>query len=380
MKIVTLGRNALSVCWRPSSGGIGSVPHRKATVHFKRYCLVSGITLALAGCTGSGVPSTPPAQNAQVATVTNNVGHPSPTASAWPNLYVLNPAYPGHISVYSPGHKNPTRTISQVARRALADMAFDPTGNLYVGVDGGSRVKVFPPGSSTSVRTITNGIKGPTALTLDNVGRLYVANELYGSITVYASGKSKLLRTIKNGSDEISQLLTDKKNNLYAAEYNEADGSAVIVYSSGGKKALYELGQENSRVGQLPMVLDGESNLYVGSPTNTITIYKAFTPTVLRTITQGATSPTALAMNAVGDLYCVCGGAVAVYPSGHSSPSYTITDGIDQPIAIAIGRSGKLYVANLGSESVTVYAPGSSEPSETITIGVSGPTSLAFGP
>ncbi|MFY9630133.1 MAG: NHL repeat-containing protein [Candidatus Cybelea sp.] len=71
--------------------------------------------------------------------------------------------------------------------------------------------------------------------------------------------------------------------------------------------------------------------------------------------------------------------SVQVFPVGSQKRSRTITDGVSTPDALAFDGSGNLYVANYGNATVTVYAPGSTTVSETISTGISTPVALAVG-
>ena len=59
-----------------------------------------------------------------------------------------------------------------------------------------ANIAIYPPGSGTASRTITDGIYDPESLAFDSSGNLYVGNGLYAdSVTVY-SPSGTLLRTI----------------------------------------------------------------------------------------------------------------------------------------------------------------------------------------
>lgn len=132
------------------------------------------------------------------------------------DLYVVNfgneSLDPGSVAVYAPGSSSPMRTITDGVVKPSA-LAFDGAGNLYVlnyciyqpssGCAQAPAVTVYAPGGVTPIRTITTGIGGAGALTLDQSADLYVANSGSttppsdpGSVTVYAPGGSSPMRTV----------------------------------------------------------------------------------------------------------------------------------------------------------------------------------------
>jgi hypothetical protein len=66
--------------------------------------------------------------------------------------------------------------------------------------------------------------------------------------------------------------------------------------------------------------------------------------------------------------------SVQVLPVGSQKRSRTITDGVSTPDALAFDGLGNLYVANYGNATVTVYAPGTTTVSESISEGISTPS------
>lgn len=322
-----------------------------------------------AGCSQGAVSSTSSAATNAVPMI----AHSSSKAALGAKLYVLNLACPNQITIYSPGQTSPSRAIDLTKCPSyFSAFTFDAQGDLYGAISQGSRVRVYPPGESSPVRTVSKEIKWPVAVVTDRVGRLFVSNQhaFPNPLTVYSAGKNQLLRSTNAYG---TQLLVDQGNDLYAN-----NGSEVGVFAQGGRKALYDI--ENGD-GHSKGALDPSNNFYFSNAAaNTITVYKAHSKKVLRTITQGVSAPGAIAFDASGNLYCANQGNVTVYAPGASSPYFTITGSINQPNSLAFDSSGNLYVSNAGANNVTVYAPGNATPSETITDGINQPQALSFGP
>jgi len=97
-------------------------------------------------------------------------------------------------------------------------------------------------------------------------------------------------------------------------------------------------------------------NLYVaneksGAGEDSVQVFPVGSRKKLRTITEGLSTPDALAFDGSGNLYVANYGnaTVTVYPPGGTSASETISQGISHPIALTIDGSGNLYVVNDGN-------------------------------
>jgi sugar lactone lactonase YvrE len=290
------------------------------------------------------------------------------------NLYVGNSGKT--VEVFAPGQTSPLRTISDKIVNPAA-LAFDSSQNLYVANYNTRRVGVYPPNAQSPSNEITSHVGYPNSLAFDESGRLYVSNHNRRSVSVYEGSTYKPLYLIHGDYPE--QIAVDKSGFLYVSFVYGDNPSYVAVYSKDSKLVDYTVGGDE---GALVLALDENGNLYTGNRTaSTIVEYKVHTTIVMRTIRNGVSTPTALALDGQKNLYCACGsGTVTVYAPGTVKPALTITNGVDDPEALALDSAGDLFVANQGNNSVTMYPPGSTTPSETITDGIFYPMSLAFGP
>jgi hypothetical protein len=76
---------------------------------------------------------------------------------------------------------------------------------------------VFPPGSKSPSRTITDGVTWPVGIALDSSGALYVANFEQNNIEEYLSGQDHPYRTITRGLHLPAGLAFNTKGWLYVA-------------------------------------------------------------------------------------------------------------------------------------------------------------------
>jgi hypothetical protein len=124
--------------------------------------------------------------------------------------------------------------------------------------------------------------------------------------------------------------------------------------------------------------------LFVGNYQNaTIELFRATQKAAqpIGLISKGLVYPSALAVDGFGNLYAANEqgpppnngpGNVVMYLVGSRTPSRIYTQGIAQPVGIAVGADGTVYVANYNAPqccggSVAVYPPGSTTPSTVLT-------------
>jgi serine/threonine protein kinase, bacterial len=106
-------------------------------------------------------------------------------------------------------------------------------------------VVVFPSGSRSPSRTITNGVASPVGIAVDATGTLYVTNLTENNIQEYRSGQSQPFQTITQGIDSPSAVTVDKRGYLYVTDTYK---SVVVEFEPGSvtpskreiSKALFE--------------------------------------------------------------------------------------------------------------------------------------------
>jgi sugar lactone lactonase YvrE len=288
----------------------------------------------------------------------------------------------GSVTVYVGHGSELLRSITRGINCPIG-VAVDGNGTLYVANAGGSgssssssssaagEITVYKHHRNRVSYIITAGVNGPRAVALDASGNLYVLNSgaassssaAGGSVSVYAPGHRAPKMVLNAGIGVPMAMAVDAAGDVAVA--NAAGSSST----SGGSVALFAAGSN--------------------------------TPT---TISNGIDVPRALAFDAGGTLYVgnaaggsssssssATSGTVTVYPSGSTDPSMTITDGITTPDAIAVAAGGALYVANAPASSsssssssanpggdVQVYPAGHASPRWTITRAISDPIAVGI--
>ncbi|HEY1976935.1 MAG TPA: hypothetical protein VGG89_10340 [Candidatus Baltobacteraceae bacterium] len=111
------------------------------------------------------------------------------------------------------------------------------------------------------------------------------------------------------------------------------------------------------------------------SARDSLTVYDAATLTLEDTITQGVSSPSALATDFMGNVYAGNQNSVTVYAPHQSAPIRTIS-GVVAPRRLAFDQYGSLYVVQ--NSTIEVYAPGAVKPFRTIRKGLNDPRWTVF--
>jgi len=335
--------------------------------HWSIWIAASVSVALLVACGGN--------EGAQVGHVTGVMPGSPAAASPSNSLYVANLAT---ITVYASGQKSPLRSIDNVEP---ADLTFDSSGNLYVAnipAQGSGNVTVYRAGTSDILRKITSEIADPRVLAFDSTGNLYVGNS-YFRVEIYPLGSSQPSGYLKVFYP--SAMLLDHQNDVYIASDPSpyGHGSSRVLVFAPDRKQLRSITQGLST--PIAMALNSQGNLFVANyVANDVTVYAHGKTAVLRTISNGIKAPRALVFDAAGNLYVANSSAntVTVYTPGSSTASRTLTTGISRPVDLRFDGTGNLYVAN--AKSVSVYAPGQDTPWETITQGIKEPITTRFGP
>src|SRR5262249_35860894 len=153
-------------------------------------------------------------------------------------------------------------------------------------------------------------------------------------------------------------------------------GSGTLAIASGATVVSANAGRDAITLRGADIAIDTSANpALVGAGRSVL-------PTTPSATLTGLDAPSALAVDADGNLYGANFGAngngttVSKFVPGSTTPSATLT-GLDGPTALAFDAHGNLFVANAGAGTVSKFVPGSTTPSATLT-GLDGPSALAF--
>lgn len=373
------------------------------------------------------------------------------------SLYVSN-AGDSTVAVYPPGASGaarPVRTIrgsGAAGWRPATALALSRGGELYVArgpapLEGYGSVSVYAPdadGDAAPTRTILGSetaLNRPSGIAVDPRGTVYVSNTSDIPVLAFGAGASGNVAPIRRiGEREMTMWISargtsprpevemkrpagvafDSRGRLYVTSSESLfdTAGAVLVYDSAagkpGPPLRFIAGNATELGGVSGIAIGADGMMYVanregpprhhGRPRGSVTVYAANASgdaAPIRTIVGDATGladPTALALDARGNLYVANRATVTIYgpgAAGNVAPVRTLagpSTGLFSLTGIAVDRRGYVYVANdtvtkdglRGAGTVTVYAPGASgdaRPVRTIrgrATRLSRPTGLAL--
>lgn len=267
----------------------------------------------------------------------------------------------GDIMLYDLGLTGIARTITKGVSNP-SSLTVDRTGRIYMvsGLDALQGVTEYDAGSEKPSRRIK--LPYAWAATTDRSNNLYAAacptcHEYVsgkGSVNVYQAGTTTLLRSITEGIYAPSAVTLDTDGHVYVLDHNRFQ-SWVIVYAPGSSTPLRKIRQRHTdpfaiALGPSNNLLVLRNGAYTSSPSS-IVEYKAGASKTLRTITKGLSSPQAMTLDGSGMLYVSntpypSQGWVSVYAPGASTPRYRITSGMNDPQLLTVDDNGTLYVGN----------------------------------
>ena len=226
--------------------------------------------------------------------------------AADPNLYVAEYFQENIFRVAPDGTGKTTFTAPLGTGNRFDQMAFAPSGNLYVTTNnGGNIIHTFSPTGSFLGNLITSN-SGADGIAIDSSGNIYASG---GSSVGKYTASGAFLYTLTAGINGAYSLALDTSSNLYVANYGSG---TVRKFSSTGT----DLGVFASGLGTTEGVaVDPFGNVYVSSRSlNNLQEFNA-AGSLLNTYT-GFNDPLGVASDNVGNIY------VASYSHGASGSGF----------------------------------------------------------
>jgi hypothetical protein len=237
-----------------------------------------------------------------------------------------------------------------------SQMAVDAAGNLYLADSGLGSVEMYPAGSGsgTAGTSVGTGVKAPTGVAVDGAGDVFIAD----SGSVYEVPESV------TGAGLNAKGQTTLKTGLGAQVQLAADGVGDLFVSDISNGQVYELENFSSRLpgvaGPLTVTLSGaavsapsaiavdpDNDLFVADGGNVYEITAAGTQ---MQVLSGLSGITGLAVDPSGSvLVAATGGAVRIpYVSGTLNPAMetTAASGVTSPAAVTLDSVGNIYLAD----------------------------------
>ena len=235
--------------------------------------------------------------------------------------------------------------------------------NIYVVSKLNNTVTVYTPGVDNPVRTVRNGLDLPQSLAFDSSGDMFVGNA--NSVTEYAeagSAPNVVTGIITAGVNAPSQIAEDQSDNLWVA--NTGGPGSITEYAPGSTTPRVIAASINDPV---DIAFSASDNLVAvaNAGSGTVTCYNQTTGKLVRTITAGISTPTAVVFDDAGNLYVAnTNNVITVYQAGTIAVDHRITTNISSPSSLVVA-GGQLWVANAGNGTVASYDPAGGPPAST---------------
>ena len=241
-----------------------------------------------------------------------------------------------------------------------SQIAVDAAGNLYVADSGLKAVEMYPSGSgsSTAGTSVGTGLKAPTGVAVDGAGDVFIADS--GSVyevpesQTGAGLNAKGQLTLQTGLGSQVQLAADGLGDLYVADISKQKVYELENFSTGlnaslpGVLATQTVTLSGAAVSAPSAIaVDAYNDLFVADGGSAYEI----TPTGTQTqVLSGLSGINGVAVDPSGSvLVTATGGAVRIpYVSGALNPANetTVAAGVTSPTAVTLDSLGNIYVAD----------------------------------
>ena len=249
-------------------------------------------------------------------------------------------------------------------------VAEDSLGNTYVADSGLKKVLQYPAGStaSTTPVSILSGLTAPTGVAVDGIGNVFIGDSGQIIEVPYQSGalNASAKTVIQTGLGNHLNLAIDGAGNLYIADQDKAQVIKITnpalrsTIFSGATLVLDSGLTSGGFTAPSAVAVDAAGDLFVADGNNLDEVI----PTdwqVQTTITNTLSAPvTALAVDASGSVYVAQKGGLTWIPAVATSANpvglLTVNDAIPvpvptgvTPVGLALDRTGNLYVSGSGT-------------------------------
>jgi len=241
------------------------------------------------------------------------------------NLFVADAANQSLVEMDPSGVILNTTPIAGAG--AIAGLAFDKTGNLFVADYDLGNIYELSPGGTQS--TFASGLGSPLPLAFDTSGNLFAAN-LSG--VIYEIAPDGSVSTFASVGQEVYGLAFDTNDNLFAGVLF---ADAIIKYSPGGTSSVFAGGG----ITPYGLVFDGAGNLFAAQDSGSGNIWKFAPNGNQSTFASGFASASALAFDTGSGNLFVATYTGSIYRIASDGTSTLIGSGFGAVAGIAVKHS-----------------------------------------
>ena len=277
----------------------------------------------------------------------------------------------------------PTSVGSISAKLMMLDAGKNILASMVLhGVGMGANIQATPALQST----LGSGLMTPTQVAVDALGNVYIADPGQGKVLEYAVGSSAAV-SVGTGLTSPTGVAVDGAGDIYIAD----SGTGSVYEVPFGPSGLNAAGQVTlvSGLGTsgLNLAADGLNHLYVADPSNgqvvKLSDIGASTASNLgqaeTALTAGFTAPSAVATDAVGNVYIIDGVNLFELVGGAGAP-VTLLNNLSGATGLAVDPSGAVYVSSASGTTRIPYVSGALNLAGEIALAsaVSGTSSVAL--
>jgi hypothetical protein len=243
--------------------------------------------------------------------------------------------------------------------------AYDGSGNLYVSDASLNTVLVTPAGTAAASLSIGTGLSLPGGVTTDAAGNVFVADTGNNRVveipneagTLNSADQTVVLSTGLSGPTGIRASLD---GSLYVVDAGNKRVLRLLTYNGPGAVVQSTLAIPTTLQTPAGVTTDSAGNVYVSDSTGG-SVYEINPLSDVTTVPVGSLSaPSALGVDAAGDLYIVSKGnfPVAMYPNvggviGTSNSAIVpLTTAVTTPVGLALDALGNVAIADGGASAV----------------------------